>query len=99
MRADVYPNAPKLCVDGDADGDGLDDAVDNDCDGTADEAAAEDVLIWYADADSDGFGNAAATLSSEQPGSVGYLLRQHRLQRQQCECSSRCFRVLQSGRG
>ena len=36
------------------------DGVDNDCDGTADEADAADASTWYADADADGYGDAAA---------------------------------------
>ncbi|MCP4807162.1 MAG: hypothetical protein GY913_26115 [Proteobacteria bacterium] len=37
------------------------DGVDNDCDGDIDEADAEDALTFYADTDSDGYGDAAVT--------------------------------------
>jgi hypothetical protein len=40
------------------------DGVDNDCDGTVDEDTAADASVWYADADGDGFGDAASALSS-----------------------------------
>jgi hypothetical protein len=37
---------------------------DEDCDGTVDEDAAADAPAWYADADEDGFGDAAAPTSA-----------------------------------
>ncbi len=43
-----YPGAPETC-DGD----------DDNCDGTVDEDSAVDAATWYADADTDGYGNAA----------------------------------------
>ncbi len=38
------------------------DSVDNDCDGTTDEDDAVDAADWYADADTDGYGDLATTL-------------------------------------
>jgi hypothetical protein len=44
------------------------DGVDNDCDELVDEADAVDADTWYADADGDGFGDAASTQDAcEQP--------------------------------
>ncbi|HCH64433.1 MAG: hypothetical protein CL927_06965 [Deltaproteobacteria bacterium] len=37
------------------------DFLDNNCDGTIDEDSATGVLTWYADSDSDGYGNAVST--------------------------------------
>jgi len=49
------------------------DGVDNNCDGATDEDSAVDVLVWYADADEDGFGDLASTWAAcEAPaGFVG----------------------------
>lgn len=55
----VNPDAVEIC-----------DAVDNDCNGVSDDNAI-DSLIWYIDADLDGFGSATSTANScFQP--VGY---------------------------
>jgi hypothetical protein len=46
----VYPGATEIC-----------DGADDDCDGVVDEPDAADAGTWYADADGDGFGDAAVT--------------------------------------
>jgi len=44
------------------------DGIDNDCDTEVDEDDAVDKATWYADSDSDGFGDPAATLDAcDQP--------------------------------
>ncbi len=61
-RADIAPLVDERC-----------DGVDNDCNGTTDGSDAVDQLTWYADADEDGFGTAASSISAcNQP--VGYAL-------------------------
>ncbi len=56
-RALSNPGATEYC-----------NGYDDDCDGTTDEAAAADAATWYADSDSDGFGDAAsATVSCTSP--------------------------------
>jgi hypothetical protein len=51
--ATVNPNALESC-----------DGTDNNCDGNVDEGEATDGSTFYADADGDGFGDAASTLSA-----------------------------------
>jgi len=46
----VNPAATEVC-----------DGVDNDCDGVTDDASSADASTWYADADSDTFGDVSAT--------------------------------------
>jgi len=48
--AAVNPDAVEAC-----------NSVDDDCDGTVDEDDAVDAATWYADADSDGYGDAGST--------------------------------------
>ncbi len=48
------------------------DGTDNNCDGTVDEDAAIDALTWYADADSDGYGDDASTTTA-CAAPAGYL--------------------------
>jgi hypothetical protein len=53
----IYPGADEYC-----------DSVDTDCDGTLDEDDALDAETWYADADSDGYGDSASTeIACDQP--------------------------------
>ena len=56
-----YPGAAEYC-----------NGEDDDCDGSTDEDAALDVLTWYADGDSDGFGDASSIdIDCNQPS--GYV--------------------------
>ena len=58
---DTFPGADEYC-----------DGVDTDCDGSLDESDALDASTWYADSDSDGYGDAENTMNAcEQP--FGYL--------------------------
>jgi hypothetical protein len=59
--SDTYPGADEYC-----------DGHDDDCDGTVDESAAVDAAIWYADVDTDGYGDVTSTdLECYQP--TGYV--------------------------
>ena len=49
-KSNINPGATELC-----------DGVDNDCDGDQDEDSASDAPTFYADADSDGFGDGSKT--------------------------------------
>ncbi|MFH1463760.1 MAG: MopE-related protein [Pseudomonadota bacterium] len=49
-EASIFPGADEWC-----------NGADDDCDGILDEDGALDAPTWYADADSDGFGDAATT--------------------------------------
>jgi hypothetical protein len=81
--SDIDCNQPKGYVSDDTDCDDRDpmqnpaasevcNGEDDDCDGTVDEADAIDASTWYADSDSDGFGNASVTdLACDQP--TGYV--------------------------
>ena len=61
LDAFSFPGGAEVC-----------DLADNDCDGTADEDDALDATTWYADADGDGFGDAAVShVSCLAPG--GYV--------------------------
>jgi len=60
-----YGALPDDCDDGDAavhpGADERCNGIDDDCDGTTDEDDAVDAPTWYADTDSDGYGDAAST--------------------------------------
>jgi hypothetical protein len=59
--AAIFPGADELC-----------NGVDDDCDGVTDEDDAVDAATWHADADSDGYGDAATSyLGCTQPS--GYV--------------------------
>ena len=50
---DIHPNANEICNN-----------EDDNCDGTIDEDSATDAIIWYRDADEDGFGSPDVTTTS-----------------------------------
>jgi len=52
-NSDVFPGADELC-----------NGVDDDCNGTVDDDYATDASTWYADADADGHGDPASTVTS-----------------------------------
>ena len=63
-----YSDDDTDCDDGDVDvnpgEDELCNGIDDDCDGDIDEDSAIDADTWYADADSDGYGDASSSLAS-----------------------------------
>ncbi|MDG1479042.1 MAG: MopE-related protein [Myxococcota bacterium] len=70
-----YATAPGDCDDTDAainpDAEEICDGEDNDCDGDAD-SDATDRITWYADSDTDGFGDASSSVAACEAPS-GYL--------------------------
>ena len=61
LDSDTYPGADEYC-----------DGHDDDCDGSIDEDSSVDAITWYADVDSDGYGDASSTdVECYQP--TGYV--------------------------
>ena len=58
----INPNAIELC-----------DTIDNNCDGITDDGNSQDAQTWYADDDTDGFGNPN-TATKECLAPTGYIL-------------------------
>jgi hypothetical protein len=53
LRNDINPNQDEIC-----------DNIDNNCDGLIDDSTSVDAVTYYADTDSDGFGDSDAALAS-----------------------------------
>ena len=70
LHADAYPDDPNTTEDDPADE--KCDGYDNDCDGDIDENDAIDATIWYADVDTDTYGDVLVnTVACNQPS--GYV--------------------------
>jgi hypothetical protein len=53
LNAEAYPGGVEVC-----------DGADNNCDSNTDEASALDASVWYADSDSDSYGDSAVTVNA-----------------------------------